>query len=86
MIADRGYDKGALAERIESRGARAVVPTQRARREQRAVDRHVDRERNLRERFRSEAKQHRRVATRYEEKAANYLASVKVAAMVVMLR
>lgn len=85
VIADRGYDKRALVERIEPRGARAVIPTQRTRKEQRAVVRHAYRERNVRERFWSKAKRYRRVATRYEKKAANYLAFVKVAAKMVML-
>lgn len=31
VIADRGYDKKALVEEIESRGARAVIPTQKNR-------------------------------------------------------
>ncbi|MDG3005878.1 IS5 family transposase [Paludisphaera mucosa] len=86
VIADRGYDKKALVEEIESCGARAVIPTQRGRKVQRQVDRHAYRERNVCERFWSKAKQYRRVATRYEKKAANYLAFVKVAAMMVMLQ
>ena len=85
MVADKGYDKKALVEAIESRGAQAVIPTQKGRKEQRAVDRHVYRERNLVERFWSKLKQYRRVATQYE-KAANFLAFVKVAAMMVMLQ
>ena len=72
MIADKGYDQKALVEAIESRGAEAVIPTQK--------------ERNLVERFWSKVKQYRRVATRYEKKAANFLAFVKVAAMMVMLQ
>ena len=86
MIADRGYDKKALVDEIEARGAEAVIPTQRTRKEQREVDAHLYRERNLCERFWSKAKQYRRVATRYEKKAANFLAFVKVAAMMVMLK
>ena len=86
VIADRGYDKRALVERIESRGAEAVIPTQKSRAVQREVDRHWYRERNLCERFWSKVKQYRRVATRYEKKAANFLAFVKVAAMMVMLK
>lgn len=35
---------------------------------------------------RSKAEQYRRAATRYDKKAANFLASVKVAALVVMLK
>lgn len=86
VIADKGYDKKALVEEIESRGAEAVIPTQANRKEQRAVDPHRYRERNLCERFWSKAKQYRRVATRYEKKAANFLAFVKVAAVMVMLK
>jgi transposase len=86
VIADKGYDKKALVEEIESRGAQAVIPTQKGRKEQREVDPHLYRERNLCERFWSKAKQLRRVATRYEKKAVNCLAFVWVAAVVVMLK
>jgi transposase len=86
VIADKGYDKKALVEEIQRRGAEAVIPTLRSRKEQREVDPHLYRERNLCERFWSKIKQYRRVATRYEKKAANYLAFVKVAAMMVMLQ
>ena len=86
VIADRGYDKKALVAEIESRGAEAVIPTQKNRAVQREVDPHLYAERNVCERFWSKAKQYRRVATRYEKEAANYLAFVKVAAMMVMLQ
>ena len=86
VIADKGYDSKALVEDVERRGAEAVIPTQRTRKEQREVDRHLYRERNLAEPFWSKAKRYRRVATRYEKKAANYLAFVKLAAMMVMLQ
>lgn len=86
VIADKGYDKKALVDRIESRGAQAVIPTQKNRREQRAIDPHLYRERNLCERFWAQAKQFRRVATRYEKKATNFLAFAWVAALMVMLK
>jgi len=86
VIADKGYDKKALVEEIESRGAEAVIPTQKDRKEQREIDSHLYRERNLVERFWHKVKQCRRVATRYEKKAANFLAFVKVAALIVMLK
>ena len=86
VIADKGYDKKALVEQIESRGAEAVIPTLANRKEQRQIDPHLYRERNLCERFWSKVKQYRRVATRYDKKAANFLAFVKVAAIMVMLK
>ena len=63
-----------------------MIPTQKTRKEQRAVDPHLYADRNVCERFWSKAKQYRRVATRYEKKAANFLAFVKVAAVMVMLK
>ncbi len=86
IIADKGYDKKALVEEIEARGAVAVIPTQKGRKEQRETDPHLYRERNLCERFWHKVKQYRRVATRYEKKTVNFLAFVKVAAMMVMLK
>ena len=47
---------------------------------------HLYKERNKVERFIRLLKQYRRVATRYEKKAANFLAFVKVAAMMVLLQ
>jgi transposase len=86
VIADRGYDKKALVERIEAGGAEAVIPTQRNRAAQRDIDRERYKDRNLVERFWSKAKQYRRVATRYEKKAQNFLAFLHVASMMILLR
>jgi transposase len=86
VLADTGYDKQALVEVIESRGAEAVIPTQANRKAQRVIDAHLYRERNVCERFWAQAKPFRRVATRYETKAANFLAFAWVAAITVMLK
>jgi transposase len=86
VVADKGYDKKALVAAIEARGAEAVIPTQANRAEQRDVDGHLYRERNQVERFWAKAKQFRRVATRYEKKAQNFLAFVWLASVTVMLK
>lgn len=86
VIADKAYDKRALVEEIESRGAEAVIPTRANRKEQREIDRHLYKERNVCERFWAQAKQFRRVATRYEKKAQNFLAFAWVAALTVVLK
>ena len=52
---------------------------------QRAFDHHLYKERNLVERFINRIKQYRRVATRYEKTARNFLAFVQVAAITVLL-
>jgi len=86
VIADKGYDKRALVERIEGMGAEAVIPTQKNRKEQRDIDRERYKDRNLVERFWSKAKQFRRVATRYDKTARNFLAFLHVASSVILLR
>jgi transposase len=86
VIADKGYDSNAFVEVIEERGAEAVIPPKSNRVEPREYDHHTYKERNLVERFWSKAKQFRRVATRYEKKAANFLAFVQAAAIMIMLQ
>jgi transposase len=86
VIADKGYDKRALVERIEGLGAEAVIPTQKDRKEQRAIDRERYKDRNLVERFWSKAKQFRRVATRYDKTARNFLAFLHIASVMILLR
>lgn len=79
VIADRGYDAIAVLDLIAARGGRGHIPTQRDRRVQRKVDPALYRQRNLVERFFSKLKQFRKVATRYEKTATNYLAAVLMA-------
>jgi transposase len=86
VIADKGYDSKAVVAAVEARGAEAVIPTQKSRKEQRAIDTDRYKDRNLVERFWAKAKQFRRVATRYEKTARNYLAFVHVAAIMVLLQ
>lgn len=82
--ADRGYDNKATAEGIESRGAQAVITTQKYRKERRAVDPHLYAGRNLCERLWSKVEHYLRMATRYEKTGDNVLACVEVAAVMVM--
>ena len=86
VIADKGYDSRAVVGAIESRGAEAVIPSLRNRKEQRLYDRDRYRDRNLVERFWQKAKQYRRVATRYEKTAKNFLGFVHVASIMILLQ
>lgn len=86
VIADKGYDSKKVVAKVESKGAEAVIPTLSTRKEQRAIDKERYKDRNLAERFWHKVKQFRRVATRYEKTARNFLAFVQVAAIMVLLR
>jgi transposase len=86
VIADRGYDSRAVVRAIEGRGGAAVIPSRKNRTEQRAYDRERYRDRNLAERFWATVKQYRRVATRYEKTARNFLAIIHVASIMLLLR
>ncbi len=86
VIGDKGYDSRAVVEAIEAEGAEAVIPPLSSRKEQRAYDRERYKDRNLAERFWAKIKQCRRVATRYEKTARNFLAFVHVASILVLLR
>lgn len=85
-IADKGYDSKKLVAAIESRDAEAVIPPRSNLKDQRAFDHDLYKERNLVERFINRIKQYRRVATRYEKTARNFLAFVQVAAITVLLQ
>jgi transposase len=81
VIADKGYDSKKVVLKAE-----AVIPTLRARKAQREIDKGRYKGRNLAERFWHKVKQFRRVATRYEKTARNFPAFVQVAAIMVLLR
>lgn len=86
VIGDKGYDSKRLVRAIRAQGAEAVIPSLSNRKEQRAYDRERYRDRNLAERFWGKVKQCRRVATRYEKTARNFLAFVHVASIMVLLK
>lgn len=86
VIADKGYDSDAFVQIIEAAGAEAVIPPRKKRTEPREYDKALYKERNLIERFINRIKQFRRVATRYEKTARNFLAFVQVASIMVLLR
>ena len=86
VVADRGYDSRAVVAAIEAKGAEAVIPSLKNRAEQRDYDRDRYKDRNLAERFWFKAKQCRRVATRYDKTARNFLAFIHVASIMILLR
>jgi transposase len=86
VLGDKGYDSNAFVETVESRGATAVIPPKANRKEKREYDNDVYKERNKVERCINLFKQFRRVATRYEKRAKNFLGFVVFAAITIWLR
>ena len=85
VIADKGYDSDQFVEVVQGRGADVVIPPLACRKAPRSYDRHLYKERNLAERFLNRIKQCRRVATRYDKTARNFLSFVHVASIMVLL-
>jgi putative transposase len=85
VLADKGYDSDANRVAIRTVGAKPCIPSRKNPTEPIDYDRHLYRERNVVERFFAQLKQYRRVATRYDKKAANFLGVVWVAAIAIML-
>jgi transposase len=85
VIADKGYDGDKFVAAIEAAGMVAVIPPKKNRVFKREYDKHIYKERNLVERFINRIKQYRRVATRYEKTARNFMGFIHVAAIMVLL-
>jgi len=86
LLADRGYDADWIRELARQKGAWANIPPKRNRKDPICFSPHLYRARNLIERFFNKIKQCRRVATRYDKLAANYLAFIKLASIRIWLR
>lgn len=85
FIADKGYDSNAVIDAIRAKRMRAVIPPRESRKTKRHFDTHVYKERHLVEFFFNRLKQYRRVATRYEKTARNFLGFALLASSLVWL-
>ena len=86
VLGDKGYDSEAFAKTVEDRGAEAVIPPRSNRKTPREYDPIVYKERNKVERCINRLKQFRRVATRYEKTARNFLGMVLFASITLWLQ
>lgn len=86
LVADRGYDARAVIDLVAARGGCAHIPTQKDRKVQRSIDPALYRQRNLIERYFCKLKRFRRVATRFDKLARNFLAAVTLASARLWLR
>jgi len=84
--ADRGHDADWIRAPVAKRGAWANIPPRCNRNEPICFSPFLYRARNLVERFFNKIKHCRRVATRYDKLAANYLAFIQLASIRLWLR
>jgi transposase len=86
VVADRGYDADAFLALIRATGAKPHIPSTINRVIHRSVNRRIYRQRNLVERFFCRLKHFRRVATRFDKLARNFLAAVALASARLWMR
>ena len=86
VMADTAYDADHLREAVAEKGAVAVIPNNPSRAQKYPLDQHLYAQRHLVECCFSRLKQFRRVATRYEKTARNYLAVLHLAAAMLWMR
>jgi transposase len=68
---------------LTERETKAVIPSKTSRRERIRLDRDVYRQRNVIERMLGRLKDFRRIATRYDKLAGNFLSGICIAAAIV---
>lgn len=79
---DKGYDTNAVRGMIEAKGAAPNIPPKVNRRWKSCFSPYLYRSRNAIERMFNRLKDFRRIATRYDRLAVNFLAAVHIAAIV----
>ena len=83
MLADRAYDSADLRNWLDQRGTKPVVPNKSNRKQPFSFDRKSYKQRHHIENAFCRLKDFRRIATRYDRLARNFLASVCLVAAIV---
>lgn len=82
LVADRAYDADHLRHRLAEQKAEAVIPSTTSRRNPIPYNKRAYRARNRIERMWCRIKDWRRIATRYDKLARNYLSGAYLAAII----
>jgi transposase len=86
VIADKGYDSEAFVLKVKGQNSEAVIPSRSNHKVQREIDKHLYKERHLIENQIGKLKHFRRVFSRFDKLAKNYLSFIYFASTVVWLR
>jgi len=82
-MADKAYDTNSLRALLAEKGIEPVIPSIRRRKPLIPYDQRAYRQRNLIERMFCRLKDFRRIATRYDKLARNFLSATLLAATVI---
>ncbi len=82
VLADRAYDADWIRNMLNARGAWANIPPKSNRKEKLCFSPWLYKKRNVVERFFNKLKYFRRIATRYDKLATNFLAAVHLTAAI----
>ena len=83
LLGDKAYDSAELRQWLEDRGTKAVIPNRSNRKQPFSFDKKSYKQRHLIENAFCRLKDFRRIATRYDRLARNFLASVCLVAAIV---
>jgi transposase len=86
VLADKGYDSEAFVVKLKQSGAEVVIPSRINRKVQREIDAHLYKQRHLIECCIGKLKHFRRVFSRFDKLAKNYLSFIYFASTIVWLR
>ena len=86
VLADKAYDSDALRAQIEDQGAAPNIPDKSNRKQKHCFSKTLYKLRNKVERFFNRIKNSRRIATRYDKLAENFLAMIKLASIRIWIR
>ena len=86
LLADKGYDSQDFVDYLHQQGIEALIPSRSHAKQPRPYDRVVYKERHLIECFFSKIKQYRRVFTRFDKKAQNFLSFLYFVSVLIWTR
>jgi transposase len=86
VIADKGYDAEPFVLKLKERNSEAVIPSRRNHKVRRQIDTHLYKERHVIENQIGKLKRFRRVFSRFDKLAKNYLSFIYLASTLVWLK
>ena len=86
VIADKAYDADRFVAMLKARDIKVVIPPRANRTQPRECDFHHYKERHLIECFFNKIKHYRRIFSRFEKTARNYLSFLRFVSVLIWLR